>query len=46
MIYEFKCEKCGHITEVMTNDAKLKKVECEKCKEKAERIISLSSFRI
>ena len=39
-IYEYQCNKCGHRFEAIqkVNDAPLKK--CEKCKGKAERILS------
>lgn len=39
-IYEYECNKCGHRFEVIQRvaDAPLKK--CEKCKGKAERLIS------
>jgi len=39
-IYEYECSKCGHRFEVIqkVSDAPLKK--CEKCKGKAERLIS------
>ena len=39
-IYEYECTKCGHRFEVIqkVSDAPLKK--CEKCKGKAERLIS------
>ena len=39
-IYEYECNKCGHRFEVIqkVSDAPLKK--CEKCKGKAERLIS------
>ncbi len=39
-IYEYECKKCGHRFEVIqkVSDAPLKK--CEKCKGKAERLIS------
>ncbi len=39
-IYEYECKKCGHRFEVIQklSDAPLKK--CEKCKGKAERLIS------
>lgn len=39
-IYEYQCHKCGHRFEVIqkVSDAPLKK--CEKCKGKAERLIS------
>ena len=39
-IYEYECTKCGHHFEVIqkVSDAPLKK--CEKCKGKAERLIS------
>jgi putative FmdB family regulatory protein len=39
-IYEYRCTKCGHRFEVIqkVNDAHISK--CEKCKGKAERLIS------
>lgn len=39
-IYEYECNKCGHRFEVIqkVSDAPLKK--CEKCKGKAERLVS------
>jgi putative FmdB family regulatory protein len=39
-IYEYRCTKCGHRFETIqkVNDAPLTK--CEKCKGKAERLIS------
>ena len=39
-IYEYRCTKCGHRFEVIqkVNDASISK--CEKCKGKAERLIS------
>ena len=39
-IYEYECKKCAHRFEVIqkVSDAPLKK--CEKCKGKAERLIS------
>ena len=44
-IYEFKCDKCGHVTEqiVPMKDAK-EKIKCEKCNEEAKRIISNTTF--
>ena len=45
-IYEYECEKCKRITEVLQgfNDPPLKK--CKYCKGKVHRIISLSSFQL
>ncbi len=39
-IYEYECTKCGHRFELIqkVNNARTKK--CEKCKAKAERLIS------
>ena len=45
-IYEYECEKCNRITEVLQgfNDQPLKR--CKYCKGKVHRIISLSSFQL
>jgi putative FmdB family regulatory protein len=45
-IYEYECEKCGKITEVLQgfNDPPLER--CKYCKGKVHRIISLSSFQL
>ncbi|GBD37983.1 hypothetical protein HRbin37_00228 [bacterium HR37] len=45
-IYEYECEKCGRITEVLQgfNDPPLKR--CKHCRGKVHRIISLSSFQL
>jgi putative FmdB family regulatory protein len=45
MQYEYKCNKCGKITLINTDDYELKTIICKYCKGKARRIISLSSFR-
>lgn len=45
-IYEYECERCGRITEVLQgfNDPPLRR--CKYCSGKVNRIISLSSFQL
>jgi len=45
-IYEYECDRCSRITEVLPdfNDLPLRK--CNYCKGKVHRIISLSSFQL
>jgi putative FmdB family regulatory protein len=45
-IYEYECEKCKRVNEVLQgyNDPPLKK--CKYCRGKVHRIISLSSFQL
>jgi putative FmdB family regulatory protein len=45
-IYEYECDRCGRITEVLQglNDPPIKK--CSYCRGKLSRIISLSSFHL
>jgi putative FmdB family regulatory protein len=43
--YEFRCDYCGHVTSKffkLPNDLEI--IECENCKESAERILSLPAF--
>ncbi|HWP43117.1 MAG TPA: FmdB family zinc ribbon protein [Blastocatellia bacterium] len=45
-IYEYVCEKCGSLIEVMqkVSDAPLKR--CQKCRGKLEKILSRTSFQL
>jgi putative FmdB family regulatory protein len=45
-IYEYVCEKCGNLIEVMqkVNDEPLKR--CTKCRGKLEKIFSRTSFQL
>ena len=45
-IYEYECDRCGRITEVLQglNDPPVK--NCSYCRGKLRRIISLSSFHL
>lgn len=47
-IYEFECEECGHVHEklIFTQQEKLKKPQCPKCKGKVKQIMSKNSFRL
>ena len=46
-IYEYQCPKCGFIFEEYHKiSSKNQTTKCPKCKQKAEKIISLSSFKI
>lgn len=45
-IYEYRCQSCGKVTEILQkmSDAPLK--QCPKCKGKVEKLISRSSFQL
>ncbi len=45
-IYEYQCEKCNRVTEMLQgiNDPPIKK--CSYCKGKVKRVISLSAFHL
>ncbi|TET61102.1 MAG: hypothetical protein E3J47_05710 [Candidatus Stahlbacteria bacterium] len=45
MLFEFRCKKCGTITEAIVK-GDVKEVECSKCDAKAEKIISAPHFHI
>jgi len=45
MIYEFYCNKCDTVFEEMHKEY-TKETDCPKCKNKADKIISPSSFTI
>ena len=43
-LYEFRCEKCNYLFEELLDTRNILAMECPKCKELAEKIISSSSF--
>jgi putative FmdB family regulatory protein len=43
-VYEFEC-KCGHITEALVR-MDTRSIECSKCHDKADKIISACSFEL
>ena len=43
-LYEFHCEKCDYVFEQLLDTRKVLAMECPKCKELAEKIISSSNF--
>jgi putative FmdB family regulatory protein len=45
-IYEYKCTKCGHQTEVWQRITNHSVTKCEHCKGKMRRLISQSSFHL
>ncbi|MCP4343844.1 MAG: zinc ribbon domain-containing protein [Desulfobulbaceae bacterium] len=47
-IYEYKCNSCDHIFEILTTSSKAdENVQCSKCKsEKVNKIMSAGSFRL
>jgi putative FmdB family regulatory protein len=47
-IYEYKCNDCDHIFEIITTSSKAdEKVQCSKCKsEKVNKLMSAGSFRL
>lgn len=45
-IYEYECDRCRRITEVLQDFNDLPLSKCNYCKGKVHRIISLSSFQL
>jgi len=44
MIYEYKCESCGKITEKLTSDMNLVEIACPECGGYAKKIMSTFIF--
>jgi putative FmdB family regulatory protein len=44
--YDQKCEKCGHVFEVMRSIRDTTPVVCEKCGGPTKRLISKTSFKV
>ncbi|MBW1674464.1 MAG: zinc ribbon domain-containing protein [Deltaproteobacteria bacterium] len=45
-IYEYKCSKCGHITEMWQKFSDRPLGECEICGESVKKIISQNTFHL
>jgi putative FmdB family regulatory protein len=45
MLFEFKCKKCGAITEAIVK-SDVEEIECSECGEVAERVISAPHFYV
>jgi putative FmdB family regulatory protein len=45
-IYEYECEKCGAIEEVLQKFSDMPLVKCKQCSGKLHRLISHSSFHL
>lgn len=47
-IYEYKCNDCGNIFEILTTSSNVvEKIQCSKCKsEQVDKVISAGSFRL
>ncbi len=45
-IYEYECEKCGAIEEVLQRFSDMPLVKCKQCSGKLHRLISHSSFHL
>lgn len=43
-IYEYKCEKCGHVFEEWQSGFEEREQPCPKCKAESKRLISNTSF--
>ena len=39
-IYQYKCQKCGEIEEILQQTTELKKLKCANCNNSMEKIIS------
>ena len=45
-IYEYRCVKCGNLTEVLQKFSDLPIAECELCQGKMKKLISQSTFHL
>jgi putative FmdB family regulatory protein len=48
MLWDFQCEKCGHLAEIWADNSKVEeaKPKCPKCKNRMKKVVSALRFKI
>lgn len=45
-LYEYQCQRCGHVMEVLQKFSDPPRRKCEKCSGKVEKLVSRTSFQL